>query len=292
MIAPDANILRPAQPFDAEPIERFLVGHASTSMFLRSNLAAHGLACSDAERATSIFVSETAGNLQGVIGLTNSGYLLAQLPDCSAFDLSQARRHWSGRTVVGMTGVSQQVAWVLDSLGLGTNKCALDRNEPLYQLNLAALSDQFDTIRPPSSSDLSILNSWFTDYLIETGGAKDKKTARTDARSRAQRAVDTAGPRMLEVDGQPVAMTAFNAEVADMVQVGSVFVPRALRNRGYGRRVVAAHLAEARTRGINQAILFAASDSAARAYESIGFERIGTYRVVLFDPPATIQEVP
>ncbi|WP_299610531.1 GNAT family N-acetyltransferase [uncultured Tateyamaria sp.] len=287
-MAQDTCVLRRAAPADAPRIEAFLAAHAATSMFLRSNLAAHGLGPSDAAHATEMFVHEDADRVHGVIGLTNGGYLMAQLADGSV-DLSAARAHWQGRRVVGMTGLPNQVAHVLMAMGLADTQTTVDHDEPLFQLDLSDLAGPFDTLRVPQPSDREMLENWFFDYLCDTGASDSDLSTRADAVARAKRAVAGDTVRLLEVDALPVAMTAFNAEVAGMVQVGGVFVPRALRNKGYGRRVVAAHLAEARARGIGRAILFAASDDAARAYRAIGFEQIGTYRVALFKKAATIE---
>ncbi|WP_139792875.1 GNAT family N-acetyltransferase [Pseudophaeobacter leonis] len=94
--------------------------------------------------------------------------------------------------------------------------------------------------------------------------------------------------RILEVGGAPVAMTNFNAALPSIVQVGGVYTPPDLRGLGYARRAVALHLAEAQQAGITEATLFAANPAAARAYEAIGFSRIGSYRIVNFDPAIRI----
>ena len=47
-------------------------------------------------------------------------------------------------------------------------------------------------------------------------------------------------------------------------------------------------LAEARENGAHKAILFAAGETASKIYESIGFERIGDYRVALFETPEKV----
>ncbi|WP_299210464.1 hypothetical protein [uncultured Tateyamaria sp.] len=49
-----------------------------------------------------------------------------------------------------------------------------------------------------------------------------------------------------------------------------------------------AQLTQARDNGVRRAILFAASKAAEAAYAAIGFRRIGTYRVVMFNTPRTI----
>ncbi|MEL6465600.1 MAG: GNAT family N-acetyltransferase [Pseudomonadota bacterium] len=288
-MAQDTCALRLAGPADASRIEAFLAGDAETSMFLRSNLAEYGLGPSDAAYATEMFVDVRGGAVCGVVGLSNGGYLMAQMP--MRCDLTPAQKRWQGRKVLGMTGAPAQVTQVLTALGLADAVTNLDEVEPLYSLELRNLTGPFDALRATRSDDANMLERWFFDYRQDTGSTGTDAAAWADARARAARALSGPGTRILEDNGEPVAMTTFNAQVADIVQVGGVFVPRALRNRGYGRRVVAAHLAEARALGISRAILFAASQAAARAYEAIGFQRIGTYRVVLFEPSAKIQGV-
>ena len=81
-------------------------------------------------------------------------------------------------------------------------------------------------------------------------------------------------------------MTAFSAVLPDMVQVGGVFTPVERRGRGYGRAVVAGSLLDARADGVVEAILFTEAENhpAQRAYEALGFERIGDYGMVMLDP--------
>lgn len=88
---------------------------------------------------------------------------------------------------------------------------------------------------------------------------------------------------------QPVAMSAFNAVLPEIVQIGGVFVPRRLRNRGYARLAVAQHMVEARARGVQRAVLFAASEAAVRAYRAIGFQPAAAISLVLFDGAQRLQ---
>lgn len=283
-----AGAWRRAGPGDIAGIEAFLARHATTSMFLRSNLAAHGLAGSTHRNATDVIMLKRGAEIEAVFGLTNSGYLMAQCPN-SELDFADLRSFWAGRVVQGMTGDCGQVERVFVALGLDTTPCRLHRDEPLYALDLAKLRPPFDRLRAPSVADRALLTDWFVDHLIDTGFAGQSETLKSDARDRADSAIANATMRFLEFEGRPVAMTDFNAKVADIVQIGGVFVPRNLRRRGYGGRVVAGHLAEARAHGVNRAILFAASQGAAGCYESIGFAHIGTYRVALFASPTDIK---
>ena len=155
--------------------------------------------------------------------------------------------------------------------------------------NLAAVTDQIEAIL----EDVRI--GWeqgdgtpFFEHFLDTGFARTKLRASANARDRAPRAVADGRLRLLIEGGAPVAMAGMNAEVDGIVQLGSVHVPRDRRNRGLGRRVTAALLAEQRARGIHRAVLFANNAAAARAYEAIGFGQVGSYRIALLDTPRAV----
>ena len=77
-------------------------------------------------------------------------------------------------------------------------------------------------------------------------------------------------------------MTGFNSQFEDVVQIGGVYTPPEKRGRGHARRALAMHLAEARSKGATQAVLFAANAAAARAYEAVGFQRASDFALVMF----------
>jgi predicted GNAT family acetyltransferase len=83
-------------------------------------------------------------------------------------------------------------------------------------------------------------------------------------------------------------MTGFNATLPEIVQIGGVYTPADLRGRGYARRAVALHLAEARGKGTARAVLFAANDAAARAYRAIGFQPAVPFTLFLLSTPTRI----
>ena len=72
------------------------------------------------------------------------------------------------------------------------------------------------------------------------------------------------------------------------MQVGGVYTPPGLRGRGQARRAVALHMQELRGEGVQTAILFASGAAACRAYEAIGFRRIGTYSLAILEEPVVI----
>ena len=78
--------------------------------------------------------------------------------------------------------------------------------------------------------------------------------------------------------------STFNARLADTVQIGGVWTPRALRGRGHARAVAGGSLLAARAAGVSRAVLFTPerNHAAQRAYESLGFRPIGDYSVIIF----------
>jgi predicted GNAT family acetyltransferase len=98
-----------------------------------------------------------------------------------------------------------------------------------------------------------------------------------------------ANSHVVLMDGtQPLAMCGFNARLPQIVQVGGVYTPPALRGLGHARRAIGQHLAQARAAGVQQAVLFAASETAASTYRALGFEQIGLWTLLLLAEPQVV----
>ncbi|WP_299778462.1 GNAT family N-acetyltransferase [uncultured Roseobacter sp.] len=285
-------MIREARPEDAAALEAFLHPHSATSMFLRGNLAAHGIGKSDHANGTTFYLCRYNGDITGVLGRTNGGFLMCQAPGQGAAFWSDCAEVLGGRRIVGMTGAPDQIGALATALGLRDADFRLRHDEPLYELRLLDLSEmpsQNRCLRRAAADDVSWLADWFDGYHRDTGkGTLDG----VDGISAAKRFIDKPDGRIMEADGVPCAMSALNARTEDMVQIGGVYVPTCHRGRGHGARIVALHLAELRDEGITKAILFAASPVAAHAYESIGFRHIGHYGIALLETPMTAGETP
>lgn len=286
-------MIREAAPEDIPAMEAFLSSHPETSMFLRSNIAAQGVGQTEHPYSGDYLIWPAEGQIRAIFGISGRGFLMLQCPGQEAEAFSAAATHFAGRHMRGLTGEAGQAGTYLEALGL-TGQIERNDVEPLYSLDLAELSEVPGELRAPETGDEALLNRWFRAYISDTGLAPaDPAEAQEEAERRARDAIAGYPCKLMIEDGQPVAMAALNAEVADVVQVGGVFVPRETRNRGLGRKVTALLLAAARARGARLALLFAASPTAARAYEAIGFQRIGDYRVAMPDRVLTIPgEVP
>ena len=138
--------------------------------------------------------------------------------------------------------------------------------------------------------DEEVLGQFTLDYRIES--LHERPSAELTRRIREGAKKDCRSQRrwVLVAGGEVVACTGFNARIEEAVQVGGVYTPPKLRGRGYGRCVVAASLRDVHAEGIGRAVLFTGLQNVAaqRAYDAIGFQRIGAYRTILFHEPLDI----
>lgn len=279
-------MIREAGPGDEAALEAFLAHYPATSMFLRGNLGAHGLDTSNSPNATTYHLYPAEGPISAVLGLTRAGMALCQLGDApeALADLVAAL---VGQRLVGLSGDAAQIGSLIEALGLGQADYRMNHVEPLFHLDLARLPGSDCRIRQPAAEDQPLIAAWLRTYLIETGLGLDGPSIE----ERAARAISAGLIRFLLEDGQPVAMAAINARAASAVQVGGVFVPPEARNRGLGRRVTCALLAEARAEGATEAFLFSNNDAATKAYVSLGFTQVGTYLIAFLASPQVLRGV-
>lgn len=281
-------MIRKATPDDIPALVSFLERHIETSMFLLGNLEAHGLNNTDHRHGTAYFLRETGDGITGVFGATNGGYLTCQLPGIGKTEAQTYAHLLKGYTLRGMTGDDAQVRTILEALPVPKDAWHINLTQPLYALDLVPSSETTAQIRRAKPEDRAMLEIWFDHYLRDTGLTAEAGIV-DEVAVRAGVAVQSRSIRILEDDtGTPVAMSELNARAGHAVQIGGVFVPRDKRGKGFAGRVVNARLAELRGEGITRAILFAASENAARAYEKIGFERIGDYRIALLKTPLAL----
>jgi N-acetylglutamate synthase-like GNAT family acetyltransferase len=125
--------------------------------------------------------------------------------------------------------------------------------------------------------------AWRVAYSVESLGEHDTPEVWSDCRAQVERLIASRQAWILEEGSRPVATSALNSTFEDLVQIGGVYTPPALRSRGYGRAVVAGSLLDLEAEGVRQAILFTgdANLSAQKAYLALGFQRIGDFRMIL-----------
>jgi RimJ/RimL family protein N-acetyltransferase len=261
---------------DRAALEAFLAARVETSMFPLSNLLGHGMGGGH-PHATAFW--GWGEPLEGVLGLTEGGMVLPQLPVALA---GEAAEVLAGRPIRGLAGEAGQVAALREALGLKDDAIRLDRAEELFTLDL-------DRLRAPAAGGLALapLSEAPRDLLLRWRAAAQREAYGAGEDAEQAAAADVAlwlaagTHRVLLRGGEPVAMTGFNARLPGVVQVGAVWTPPELRRQGLARAAVALHLAEARAEGVGRAILFTANLFAARACRALGFGGAGRFGLVL-----------
>jgi predicted GNAT family acetyltransferase len=276
-------------PEHAAELESFLRERAETSMFLRSNLRRAGMVDRGQPYQGTYVAWLEGGRITGVVAHYWSGFVSVQAEREPGALLRRALAT-SSRKVVGVSGPYAQVQAVIEQAGLADRRRALDGREVLFILELARMQVPAELAsgavrcRKPAEADLPGLIAWRAAYMAEAlGQPASAETQATAAREVPARARE-GGMWMLEAEGRPVAMTSFNAELPDMVQVGGVYTPPELRGRGYGRAVVAGSLLEARATGVARSVLFTGHDNlpAQAAYRALGYQAKGEFALVMF----------
>jgi GNAT superfamily N-acetyltransferase len=262
--------LRPTTAADRPAILDHLRAHEASSIFPLANMIGTG------PSPQQLWVAERG---EGVVALGQPGFLMPQWP---GLDPGQVLAALSGQRLSALIGPTDQVDPLLAALGLSPRHYS---REPLCTLALNRLilpPAEGTRLEPPTPEDTGAVVEMRMAYDAETM-AQRPQSARAKAESDVARWLGQGSHRLLWRQGQRVALSGLNARLADVVQVGGVFTPPALRSQGLARRAVAYHLAEARAAGALRAVLFAASAAALRAYQAIGFAQVGWMSLALLD---------
>ncbi len=272
---------------DTDALKKFLSTHKAQCMFICSNLETAGIQYQD-----KIFHGEYWGafndissQLEGVIVHYWNGKIMMFAPDIQILkDLASTLKTNIRRPIAGVLGPDSQASLVIKEFGLSDKSYSINRNERLYELNLDAL-DISDlpsgfSIAHSKATPKDQLIKWMKAYEIEALGADNNKDLDTRAQDKVQTLIN-GNCWILYQNNTPLSLSAFNAKIDDMVQIGPVWTPTEHRNKGFARILVRHTLIQAKQEGIQKAILFTNNQAAIKAYESIGFNVIGNYRLAL-----------
>ena len=273
-------MIRPATPQDTPALLAFLAQHEATSMFPIADLLGKGV-------NTESWLFETEGAISGYLGLNELGTLLPQAPTA---DWTLVKPLIAGRQISGIVGPAEQCAALQQALGLTDIPTRMNTIEPGFTLTLTDLrlpNCEGYYLTPIRDQDLPPITAWRAANLIETMGFT-LDTAPLLARTQVLRWQQDKTHRILWHDDTPVSLAGSNAQIPDVLQIGGVYTPPDLRNHGNARRAVAMLLAEARHAGVKRAVLFAASEAAARAYTALGFRPSHSFALTMFSLPQQV----
>ena len=270
---------------DRPALEKFLVTHADSSMFLLANSRKAGLVDGGLPFQATYAAAFEGARIVAVAAHSWLGTVLLQAP-VRLDEVVRVALAASGRRVKGLLGPYSQALAAANALG--ASEVAHEGRELLYALDLRALRIPEPLVsgrvvcRRPREAELPLLTDWRADYVLEAR----VEDPGPDLRARCAVAIELlhadGADFVLEEAGAPVAYCCYNARIAEAVQIGGVWTPVPLRGRGHARCVVAGALQAAASQGASRAILFTPeSNLAARhSYESLGFSLIGDYGLI------------
>jgi uncharacterized protein len=284
-IVPDIRILEPG---DEPALEAFLLPRIDSSMFLLGNMRGAGLRDEGRPLEGTYAAAFEGRAMVAVAACYWNGNLVLQAP-AHLPEVVRAATSAAPRRVRGLIGPSDQVTAAWDVLGIDPGAAQWDEEEKLYTLDLQhlvlppPLAEGRVRARRMERRDLELVTAWRVAMRVESMNEHGTPRLWENTRASVERSLDRGEIWLLEDDGRPVSTTAFNASLAEVVQVGGVWTPHELRSRGYARAVVAASLLDARSRGVARSVLFTGEGNlpAQRAYEALGFRHVGHYRLVL-----------
>ncbi len=282
-------VVRVLCPGDVPALESFLLAHRDSSLFLRSNVRSGGIVDRGEPYQATYAAAFDGDRIVGVAAHCWNDSLVVQAPAAVEPVVREAVRA-SGRRIRGLVGPWGQLVAARTALGLDGSATRMCSRDDLFALDLAALvvpaplAEGRVRCRATRADDLDLVTEWRVGYRTELMGDTDGPELRRLARDDME-LMHRAGSSFLLEDGNAlVAFSAFNARLPDVVQIGGVWTPPALRSRGYARAAVAGSLVAVRPEGVTRSILFTGEDNPAaqRAYVALGYRRIGEYGLIGF----------
>lgn len=282
---------------DFDAATAFLANHAATCMVLRGNLRTAGIERRRHPLSGSWF-GEVAkdGSIHAIIAQFGNGNVFIETGDQPSVPkgLTEVFLADPLKPVAGVFGRADVAQGFLGQLRLEDAPYAINASDVLYELDLHKLivpqnarADDFQMVDAEKIERNTLLR-WLRAYEIEALGAEDTPALDSKIASRLVNALDARSMWGLIVDGNAVSLSGFNAALPDMVQVGPVWTPPEERSKGYARILVAKTLLAARARGVKGAVLSTDNEAAAKAYEALGFEKVGRYRLALLKTPVNL----
>lgn len=264
-------------------------------MFLMNNVRHSGIV-EGGERFQGTYVAAFEGDeIVGAAAHYWNGNLMPQAGDdvSCAPALARAALRVSGRELKGVVGEGANCAAVIQSLALTREQFRLYETEGLYELSIAAMRAPAiaSFVRRATSADTESLVRFYRDYNIEALNEADPDQALADAKEHVANRLNNHSQFVLELNGEIVSASSFNATVDSFAQIGGVWTPHAYRSHGYARACVAGSLVIASRDGFTDAILFTGDDNVAaiKSYTALGFARIGEFFIGLTDEPLNFQ---
>ncbi|ETO94424.1 GNAT family N-acetyltransferase [Legionella oakridgensis] len=274
----------------------YLDNHVETCMFIRSNLYHSGIEYQNTPYHGEYWASfDDANNINGVLVHYWNGNLMMQAENNNIlYALINRYKTNQIKPIAGILGDDSQAGFVIQSLDIKPSQFAINYTEDLFSLSLNHLNvpekakENSFQLRSIEQCDISILKRWFIDYKIEALGATSSPELEIEVLDEINDESVNKNRWVLYYKNNPVSLCGFNAHMQDIVQIGPVYTPPELRNKGYAKVIVALCLNRAKMNQVDNAILFTNNPPATHVYRSLGFQVIGQFRLAILKKPVSL----
>lgn len=272
-----------------DELSSYLNHYQETTMFIRNNLYHSGITYQDAPFHGEYYGSFTNNQLNGILTHYWNGNVMMQAENFTALSaLVEEFKLKRTRPIAGILGEDSQANFVIDKLDLQSSLFAINYQEKLFLLNLEkmiipqAIHSYSCTLKTVQDCEMDVIKEWLIAYHIEAlGDEANNPKLEESIINEIQDKQLSQNRWVLFVNNAPVSLCGFNAHLPDIVQLGPVYTPLSLRNKGFARIAVYLCLTQAAMKKVKRAILFTNDNSAIRAYKALGFQEIGKYRLAL-----------
>jgi RimJ/RimL family protein N-acetyltransferase len=282
-------MIRYVESDDLERVRGFLEAHVDTSLFLLSNLAIFGPRSGEAWNSGNYQLVEEDGQIVAVFCLTRRGNLLVQAGGRA--DLAEAIMESCESESMEVCGIVGEwsIAAAMWNLLLADPwfEPSYSSREVLYRFSLRADAEPEPlgippevTVRALEAADFERWERLNTAYLVELNlplpEIDEAHAAEFARRTRARWWWGAfRGPEL-------VATVALNAAYGVVGQIGGVYTRPADRKKGIARAAMRLLMRDSQHR-FAKLILFTGEGNlgARRLYESLGFEAVGAFALLL-----------
>jgi len=277
-------MIDPVSDNNLTEVKAFLEKYRETSLFLLSNLEAHGSSLSDELNSGNFKCLKSPEGLQGVFCLTRRGNLLAQTEgDCTVEILEACQEEEI--LIGGVLGEWETAQSLWEELLSRDSSLQTTYQSKALLLSLSLSSQPRGPLLPGGivvrTLEAGDFKEW--DPLIQAFAAEEglPLAGTPEQRQRLFEAQATKGYVWgLFSDDQLLSIADYNARYGATAQVGGVFTQPLYRRLGSSRAVIKTLIVDSVKRhSIDLLILFTREDARGplRLYKSFGFEPIGYY---------------
>lgn len=265
----------------------FLKSHQETCMFMLNNLLEHGFSKGTHINSGNFYLIEEDSQVSGVFVLVNRMNILFQIKHEKYLqpmvDFLKKNESSKIKGVMGSDPFAVQIWNVLKSENSQLSNNYIS-SEILYSLNLKSKKFNIDShLILFSIEQFDLYYQHALKYFQDVNMPQvDCEATKQSMRKNFEKFLEQKRLWALISEGSLLSMVSINGLYEDLIQIGGVYTPKALRCQGFSRRCMESLLGKAKeVHQSTTAILFTAQTnvSAQRVYETIGFERIGNYGI-------------